>query len=109
MKTETKNEAEIASDVRYAMRTRAETEHAEAIALKRESAKERRALERSRKEKLATFYYAISTLFATSSGIGGLTSFFINENKPVNWFGLVIGIVLTFFFAFLANRELKNG
>lgn len=108
MKTKQANEAEIASDVKDAMRARAEAEQVEAAALKRELEREKRALEKSRKEKLATFYYGLATLFITSSGIGGLTPLLINENQPINWYGSILGIALSVFFAYQANCKLKN-
>ena len=107
MKAKQENEAEIALDVRTATRARAESEIRKDEALKIELAKELRIKKKVRKEKLATFYYNLATLFVTSSGIGGLTPVLTNEDKPINWYGLIIGLFLALYFAFQANKELK--
>ena len=111
MKRKQQEETTIALDVKDAMRARAEAEHAEVLLLKRkleeEDRADKRALEKSRKEKLATFYYGLATLFITSSGIGGLTPFLTNMNTSINWYGLILGISLSLFFAYQANNKLK--
>ena len=111
MKTEEETTAEIVSDVRKATRERAEILLAEDLARKKELEKEERAylrdLEKARKEKCSTFYYAVAMLFLTSSGIGGLSPFFTDANKSINWYSVVGGIVLALYFATKANNELK--
>ena len=67
MKTEKEKIAEIASDVRKATRERAEAEHAEEKALKRELEKEKRAKQKLFHEKFADFYLKLAILFITSS------------------------------------------
>lgn len=103
MKTEKETTAEIASDVRTATRERAEAEMAEEKALRRELAKEERAKLKVRKERLSIFYYGLSTLFMTSVGVPML----FKPDQAVNWYGVIGGTILTVFFAFMGNRELK--
>jgi len=108
MKTEQEITADIAQGVREATRERAEAECNEAKALMRELAKEERAMLKVRKEKFATFYFGLSTLFLTSTGIGGLSPILFNDiGKEVNWYTVVVGITLSVFFAIKASNELK--
>ncbi len=112
MKTGKETTAGIASDVRKAIRERVEYQYTEDLARKKELEKEEmvylRDLEKVRKEKRSTFYYAIAMLFLTSSGIGGLSPFFTDTSKSINWYSVVGGIVLTLYFAAKANNELKR-
>lgn len=108
METREETTAEIALGVRKATRERTEAEIAEVKAQKREILKEERAMRKVRKEKFATFYFGLSTLFLTSTGIGGLSPILFNDvNKDVNWYTVIIGSLLSIFFAIKASNELK--
>ena len=107
MKTEKETTAKIASDVRKATRERAEAEHAEARALRRELEKEERAKLKIRKEKLAGFFYGLATFFFTSTGIGGLSPFILNTDNPINWVVVLCGISASFICVVIANNILK--
>lgn len=111
MKRKQQEEATIALDVKDAMRARAEAEHAEVLLLKRkleeEDRADKRALEKSRKEKLATFYYGLATLFMASSGIGGLTPIIADSSKSINWLCVVINSLISLFFGYEGNKQLK--
>ena len=103
MKTEKETTAKIASDVRKATRERAETKYAEARVLRLELEKEKRALIKERKSKLATFYYGLSTFFLTSTGIGGLSPIILNTGKEVNWSIVLLGFTASLLSAYMAN------
>lgn len=78
------NPAEIALDVMKAEKERMATDITEIRNLRFQLAKEEREKVKNRKDKLATFYYSISMLFLTSSGIGGLSPFIADSNKNIN-------------------------
>ena len=103
MKTEKETTAKIASDVRKSTRERAETKYAEARVLRLELEKEKRALIKERKSKLATFYYGLSTFFLTSTGIGGLSPIILNTGKEVNWSIVLLGFTASLLSAYMAN------
>ena len=112
MKTEKEKIAEIASDVRKATRERSEAEHAEVMALKRELEKEERALrqayEKSRREKLATFYFGLSTLVMTTTVLGGLSPIlYLDIGKEVNWYTVCTGFLISTSLVIKANNLLK--
>ena len=101
--------AEIASDVRKATRVRAEAEHEKFKALEFEIEKQRINFKRERKEKISSYYFGLSTLFLTSTGIGGLSPILFNEQgKEVNTYTVIIGLILSLLFFILANKELKD-
>lgn len=108
MKTKQQELALLASDVRSAMRARAEAEHAEVIALKKELAKEKRSLERTRKEKLASYLYGLATFFLTSTGIGGLSPIVLNNGQVVNWPFVLLGFIASILSALSANNILTD-
>lgn len=101
------NPAEIALDVMKAEKERMATDITETRNLRFQLAKEEREKVKNRKDKLATFYYSISMLFLTSSGIGGLSPFIADSNKNINWYCVFGGIVMSLIFACKANKELK--
>lgn len=107
MKTKQGKEAEIASDVRDAMRARAEAEHANQLAERKEFEKEKKETIKFRRQKRAAYYYKVSYLFLTASGIGGgLTSLICKDE--VNWITVLLGIIMAAAFAFLADQTLNN-
>lgn len=102
MKTVLENEAEIASDVKKAKRERAEATFAE----RKELEKEGKEMEKFRYQKRASFYYKISYLFLTASGVGGgLNTLFLKEE--INWITVLLGIFMATIFAVLADHTLK--
>lgn len=102
MKTVLENEAEIASDVKKAKRERAEATFAE----RKELEKEEKEMEKFRYQKRAGFYYKISYLFLTASGVGGgLNTLFLKEE--INWITVLLGIFMAAIFAVLADQTLK--
>ena len=93
--------------VRKAQMDRAAADIADIHALKIELEKERRALERTRKEKLSTFLYGLATFFFTSTGIGGLSPIILNTGKEVNWPFVALGFIASLLTTITANNTLK--
>lgn len=106
MKTKEANLAEIAQGVKDATRQRAERDVAKKAAIKIELEKEARASEKLRKEKRASFYYKVSYLLLTASGLGGGLSAIIVKNE-INWYVVASGVFMSAGFALLADRTLK--
>lgn len=107
MKRKQTNQAEISKIVREAQKNRAEADIADIHALKIELQRERRALERTRKEKLSTFLYGLATFFLTSTGIGGLSPIIFNTGKEVNWPFVALGFIASLLSMLIANNTLK--
>lgn len=62
---------------------------------------------KSRKEKLADYFYDLSKLIFTAMVLGGMSSLYTGEVKPYTIYVVIAGIVLTYITAFSANRILK--
>lgn len=107
MKTERKITAEIAQGVRAATRQRAEAEIDKDLALKTELEKEDRLNRKFRKDKRASYYYKVSYLFLTASGLGGGLSSLVLKNE-INWYIVTSGVIMATGFALLADRTLKS-
>lgn len=89
------------------MRARAEAEHAERHSLEKEAEKEAKDAQKFRKQKRAVYYYKVSYLFLTASGVGGGLTSLIWKNE-VNWITVLLGILMAAAFAFLADQTLNN-
>ena len=107
MKTKEQITAEIAQGVRDATQKRAEAEIDKEFALKNEIEKEDRLNRKFRKDKRASYYYKVSYLFLTASGLGGGLSSLILKNE-INWYVVTSGVIMATGFAFLADRTLKS-
>jgi len=106
MKTKEEITAEIAQGVRDATKQRAETEIARESALRTELEKEARASIKARKDKRASFYYKVSYLILTGSGVGGFST--LLSQGVANWNVIIIGIFAATVFAILADQTLKS-
>ena len=62
---------------------------------------------KSRKEKLADYFYDLSKLIFAAMVLGGLSSLYTGEFKPFILYIMSAGMALTYITAFLANRILK--
>lgn len=62
---------------------------------------------KSRKEKLAGYFYDLSKLTFAALVLGGMSSFLSNDYKFESIMTFVTGIAFTYASAFLANRILK--
>ena len=62
---------------------------------------------KSRKEKLAGYFYDLSKLTFAALVLGGMSSLYTDEFKPYTIYVVIAGVVLTYITAFSANRILK--
>ena len=62
---------------------------------------------KSRKEKLASYFYDFSKLIFTGLVLGGMSLIFTDNFKPVYIPMIIIGLASTYITAYLANRILK--
>ena len=62
---------------------------------------------KSRKEKLAGYFYDLSILTFAALVLGGMSSLYTDEFKPYTIYVVIAGLVLTYITAFSANRILK--
>lgn len=64
--------------------------------------------QRVRREKRAAFFYDISKMFLAGSGVSGFSPLLFGIGKEINWYSIIIGVLVSCFFATLADRELKK-
>ena len=62
---------------------------------------------KTRKEKLAGYFYDLSKLTFAALVLGGMSSLYTDEFKPYTIYVVIAGLVLTYITAFSANRILK--
>lgn len=62
---------------------------------------------KSRKEKLAGYFYNLSKLTFAALVLGGMSSLYTDDFKPYTIYVVIAGLVLTYITAFSANRILK--
>lgn len=60
-----------------------------------------------RKEKLASYFFNLSQLTFTGTGVGGIAPILQGEFGVKNYVVIIFDIVMTFIFAGIANRILK--
>ncbi len=60
-----------------------------------------------RKEKLAGYFFNLSQLTFTGTGVGGIAPILQGEFGVENYVVIIFGIVMTFIFAGIANRILR--
>ena len=66
-----------------------------------------RCFTKVRKEKLAGYFFNLSQLTFTGTGVGGIAPILQGEFGVKNYVVIIFGIVMTFIFAGIANRILK--
>lgn len=62
---------------------------------------------KSRKEKIAGYFYDLSKLTFAALVLGGMSSLYTDDFKPYTIYVVIAGLVLTYITAFSANRILK--
>lgn len=77
------------------------------VTKKNQLEKEEKEKNKTRKEKLAGFFYNVAQLSFAGLVIGGLVPVFKGEHDNVNWIPVLLGFILTFISAFYANKILK--
>ena len=60
-----------------------------------------------RKEKLAGYFYNLSQLTFTGTGVGGIAPILQGEFGTKNYLVILFGTIMTILFASIANRILK--
>ena len=64
--------------------------------------------QRVRREKRSGFYYDVSKMFLAGSGVSGLSPVLFGMDKEVNWYSIIIGMAISLFFAYLADKLLNK-
>ncbi len=72
-----------------------------------EAKKEVKDKDKTRREKLASYFFDLSKLVFAALVLGGITPLFTNASNEINWTTIVLGIFSTYIFANFANRILK--
>lgn len=62
---------------------------------------------KSRKEKLADYFYDLSKLIFAAMVLGGMSSIITENFSYINIILMICGAIFTYLTAFLANRILK--
>ena len=62
---------------------------------------------KSRKEKLADYFYSLSKLIFAAMVLGGMSSIITEKFSYTNIILMIFGAIFTYLTAFLANRILK--
>lgn len=63
---------------------------------------------KSRKEKLADYFYSLSKLIFTAMVLGGMSPILTDDFKSTYCYMIIGGLISTYLTAYLANRILKN-
>lgn len=66
--------------------------------------KESRDKDKSRRENLAKFFFDLSKLCFAGLVIGGVFPLFTELSKLENWYIILMGIITTICFAYIANK-----
>lgn len=74
---------------------------------RQEAKKEVKEKDKTRREKLAGYFFDLSKLVFAAMVLGGITPLFTNISKEINWATITLGIFSTYIFANFANRILK--
>lgn len=74
---------------------------------KQEAKKEGKEKDKTRREKLAGYFFDLSKLIFAALVLGGITPLFTNAANEINWSTLILGVISTYMFANFANRILK--
>lgn len=69
--------------------------------------KEKKEKDKTRREKLAGYFFDLSKLVFAALVLGGITPLFSDVDMQVNWITVALGIFSTYFLAFFANKILK--
>ncbi len=77
------------------------------FSVQQEAKKEAKERDKTRREKLAGYFFNLSQLAFASLVIGWITPFSSNANATQNWTVLIGGILFTVLFAFIGNRILR--
>lgn len=74
---------------------------------RQEEKKEVKEKDKTRRDKLAGYFFDLSKLIFAALVLGGITPLFTNISNGINWSTIVLGVISTYMFANFANRILK--
>lgn len=74
---------------------------------KQEKKAETKEKDKTRRDKLAGYFFDLSKLIFAALVLGGITPLFTNISDGINWSTLILGVISTYMFANFANRILK--
>ena len=74
---------------------------------RQEARKEVKGKDKTRREKLAGYFFDLSKLIFAALVLGGITPLFTNVSNGINWVTIILGGFSTYIFANFANRILK--
>ena len=74
---------------------------------KQEKKTEAKEKDKTRRDKLAGYFFDLSKLIFAVLVSGGITPLFTNISDGINWSTLVLGVISTYMFANFATRILK--
>ena len=72
-----------------------------------EAKKEVKEKDKTRREKLAGYFFDSSKLILAGVVIGGITPLYSDNTKEINVYVIIAGIVATILLAWIANKILK--
>lgn len=74
---------------------------------KQEAKKEVKEKDKTRREKLAGYFFDSSKLILAGVVIGGITPLYSDNTKEINVYVIIAGMVATVLLAWIANKILK--
>lgn len=74
---------------------------------KQEAKKEGKEKDKTRREKLAGYFFDSSKLILAGVVIGGITPLYSDNTKEINVYVIIAGMVATVLLAWIANKILK--
>ena len=74
---------------------------------KQEAKKEGKEKDKTRREKLAGYFFDLSKLIFAALVLGGITPLFTNAANEINWSTLILGVISTYMFDSFAYRLFK--
>lgn len=74
---------------------------------RQEEKKEIKEKDKTRRDKLAGYFFDLSKLIFAALVLGGITPLFTNISNGINWSTIVLGVISTYMFANFANKILK--
>lgn len=63
---------------------------------KQEAKKEGKEKDKTRREKLAGYFFDLSKLIFAALVLGGITPLFTNAANEINWSTLILGVISTY-------------
>ncbi|MDE6217304.1 hypothetical protein [Bacteroides sp.] len=74
---------------------------------KQEEKKDVKEKDRTRREKLAGYFFDTSKLILAGVVIGGITPLYSGNAKEINLYVIIVGVIATILLAWIANKILK--